>query len=443
MNSTRLLRYALRANALFSAATGVAMVASVDTLPHQLDLPAPLLQAVGSLLVGYGLALGLLSVSRHVASRWAVTATAMDLGWVIGSAALLAFHPVPRAELVGVTALAVLAVALLQLAGLRRAGFWAEEGRLAAAADRGRSGSMTHQVDWSFSGTWPYSPRWFETMDGHMHYVDEGPRSGRPVVLVHGNPTWGYLYRNFIPPLVAAGFRVIVADHLGFGRSDKPDAIARYTIELHARRLEALLESLDLRDATLGVQDWGGPTGLSWATRHSERVRSLVIMNSFAHRPPKPVSLPLPLRLFRTPGLGELLVKGLHAFVHLLVFRAGVVHPDRLTAPVRAAYLAPHPTWASRTAVLAFPRSIPNGPVGPVSDFLEDVHVGLAAFRAKPVFIAWAMKDIGFTPDLLEELWLGDFPGAEVLRLPDAGHYLQEDAHELIVPAMIDFLQRT
>lgn len=85
---------------------------------------------------------------------------------------------------------------------------------------------MTRQVAWSFSGTWPYAPRWFDTAEGRLHYVDEGPRSGRPVVLVHGNPTWGYLYRNFIPPLVAAGYRFIVADHLGFGRSDKPDAPA-------------------------------------------------------------------------------------------------------------------------------------------------------------------------------------------------------------------------
>lgn len=129
MNSTRLLRYALRANALFSAATGVAMVALLDRLPGALDLPAPPLEVIGILLVGYGLALGLLSVSRGVASRWAVVATVMDLGWVIGSAALLALHPVPRAALVVATAAVVLALALLQLAGLRRAMFSGGVGR--------------------------------------------------------------------------------------------------------------------------------------------------------------------------------------------------------------------------------------------------------------------------------------------------------------------------
>jgi haloalkane dehalogenase len=298
-------------------------------------------------------------------------------------------------------------------------------------------------VDWTFSGSWPYAPRWFETADGRMHFVDEGPREGRPVVLLHGNPTWGYLYRHFIPALVGAGYRAIVPDHLGFGRSDKPADPSAYQIERHARRLEAFLESLNLRNAALAAQDWGGPIGLHWATRHPERVHSLFIMNTFAHRPPAKVSLPAPLRLFRAPVVGELLVKGLHAFVHLLVFRAGIVKHDRMTPQVRAAYLAPHPTWSSRTAILVFPREIPSGPEGRVADFLGRVHQGLGIFRDRPVMIAWAMKDIGFTPQMLDELWRKDFPDAEVLRLQDAGHYLQEDAHEVIVPAMLDFLRRT
>lgn len=295
--------------------------------------------------------------------------------------------------------------------------------------------------DGSFGGTWPFEPRWFETGLGRMHYVDEGPRHGRPVVMVHGNPTWGYLYRHFIPPLVEAGFRAIVPDHLGFGRSDKPDDPELYRIPRHAARLEALLEALDLRDATVVAHDWGGPIGLAWAARHPERVRGLAILNTFAHRPPGKVRLPLPLRLFRAPGLGEVMVKGLHAFVRGFLFKVGVIHRERLTPEVRAAYLAPHPSWASRTAVLVFPREIPSGPDGAVSDFLEEVHAGLRALADRPLFIAWAMKDIAFTPDILTTLWLRDFPDAKVLRLEDAGHYLQEDAHERIVPALLEFLQ--
>jgi haloalkane dehalogenase len=274
-----------------------------------------------------------------------------------------------------------------------------------------------------------------------MHYVDEGPRGGRPVILLHGNPTWGYLYRNFIGPLVQAGHRVIVPDHLGFGRSDKPDNAALYRIPRHAARLEALLESLDLRDATVVPQDWGGPIGLFWATRHAERVRNLAILNTIAHRPPEQVKLPLPIRLFRTPGVGEVMVKGMHAFVKVFLFRAGVVHPERLDSNARAAYLAPHPNWSSRTSILAFPREIPAGPRGPVSDFLGGVEGGLRAFADKPVFIAWAMKDVAFIPEYLDKIWLSTFPHAQVLRLENAGHYLQEDAHEQIVPALVEFLR--
>ena len=295
--------------------------------------------------------------------------------------------------------------------------------------------------DWTFGGTWPYEPRWFETRDGKLHYVDEGPRDGKPIVMVHGNPTWGYLYRNFIPPLVGAGYRCIVPDHLGFGRSDKPDKPKLYQVPRHAERLDAFLESLDLHDATLVPQDWGGPIGFYWATRHPERIRALAILNTMAHRPPKKVKLPVPLHLFRAPGVGEAMVKGLHGFVRGLVFNAGVVHRERMTEQVREAYLAPHPTYASRTSILVFPREIPSGPKGRVADFLGEVEEGLPRLKDKPTLICWAMKDLAFRPQYLEKGWLRDFPDAEVMRIPDAGHYLQEDAYEKIVPRLLKFLE--
>ncbi len=297
--------------------------------------------------------------------------------------------------------------------------------------------------DWTFGGTWPYQPCWFDSEDGQMHYVDEGPRAGRPIVMVHGNPTWGYLYRRFIAAVTQAGYRAIVLDHLGFGRSDKPNDPNLYRIERHGKRCESLLESLDLQEATVLVQDWGGPIGLTWAARHPERIRSLAILNTFAHRPPAKVALPLPLQLFRLPIIGEVMVKGLHAFVRVFLFKAGVVHPQRLGDREKAAYLAPHPTWASRTSVLVFPREIPSGPDGPVSDFVAQVHHQLIAGNAyKPVFIAWPMKDIAFGPEILNNLWLQDFPDAEVMRIEEAGHYIQEDAHEQVIPRLLQFLSR-
>ena len=299
------------------------------------------------------------------------------------------------------------------------------------------------QTDWTFGGTWPYAARWFDSRDGRMHYVDEGPRDGRPIVMVHGNPTWSYLYRHFIKAVTNAGYRAIALDHLGFGRSDKPDTADLYRIPRHGDRCEALLESLDLKDATIVVQDWGGPIGLTWAARHPDRVRSLAVLNTFVHRPPGKVALPLPLKLFRTPGVGELMVKGMHAFVKVFLFNSGVTHPERLGPNEKAAYLAPHPTWSSRTPILVFPREIPADSTGPVSDFVATVHDQLVpAFKEKPVFIAWPMKDVAFTPDMLEGMWLEDFPNADVHRIQDAGHYIQEDAHEQVIPKLLSFLER-
>jgi haloalkane dehalogenase len=296
-------------------------------------------------------------------------------------------------------------------------------------------------VDWSFGGAWPFEPRWFETGEGRMHYVDEGPRDGRPVVMVHGNPTWSFLYRNFIPPLVAAGYRAIAYDHLGFGRSDKPDDYSVYALERHWRRGEALLGSLGLRDVTLVPQDWGGPMSLRWAVENPDAVRSLFILNTNAHRPRGRLPIPLLLHLFRTPGVGAVLCKGLDLFKTVYLFRQGVVHRERLSGEVRRAYLAPHPSWSSRTPVLALPRQIPALPSSPTADFFGLVEAGLEReFRSKPVGIAWAMDDLAFSPKILD-MWTETFPQAQVTRLPGAGHFLQEDAYERIVPALLEHLE--
>jgi pimeloyl-ACP methyl ester carboxylesterase len=296
------------------------------------------------------------------------------------------------------------------------------------------------RLDWTFGGTWPYEPRWFDSPDGRLRYVDEGPRDAPPVVMVHGNPSWGYLYRHFIPPLVEAGCRVIVPDLLGAGRSDKPDRPEVYKIRRHAERTEQLLESLDLRDATLVPHDWGMHS-LYWAIRHPERLRGLFILNTIAHRRREEIRLPLAIKLFRSRGTGPLLVKRLDVVRRFFLFRFGIVHRDRLTPEIKRAYLAPNPTAASRTGVLIFLREIPIDPGDPVSHFWGELEDGLERhFRDKPVGIAWGMKDAAFTPAVLDELWLGTFPHAAVTRVPDAGHFIQEDAYERVVPALLELL---
>lgn len=295
--------------------------------------------------------------------------------------------------------------------------------------------------DWTFGGNWPYEPRWFETADGKLHYIDEGPTDGDPVVMVHGNPTWSYLYRRFIAAVTKAGYRAIVMDHLGFGRSDKPAQPRLYQVPRHAERCSELLESLDLHNVTLVVQDWGGPIGLAWAAQHPNRVAKLFILNTFFQRPKSKVPLPLPLKLFRTPGVGELMVKGMNAFVTQFLFKVGLVDTDCLSDQDKAAYLAPHPSWSSRTGMLEFPRQIPADSSGPVSDFVARLNTKLVpAFRHKPVTIVWPMKDVAFQPGVLEELWLPDFPHARVIRVDDAGHFIQEDAHGIVIPALLEFL---
>jgi haloalkane dehalogenase len=141
------------------------------------------------------------------------------------------------------------------------------------------------------------------------------------------------------------------------------------------------------------------------------------------------------------PWLGEILVKRFHLFVRVFMFRAGIVHRERLTRQVRRAYLRPHPTWSSRTAVLVFPRQISIDGKGPVAELTTHLERGLEQhFRSKPVRIMWGMRDPAFTPSMLDHLWLHTFPDAEVTRLEDAGHFLQEDAHDRIVPELLRFL---
>jgi pimeloyl-ACP methyl ester carboxylesterase len=146
------------------------------------------------------------------------------------------------------------------------------------------------------------------------------------------------------------------------------------------------------------------------------------------------LALSLPLRLFRMPGVGGL-------FTRMFLFRVGVIHRERLTADVRRAYLVPHPSWASRTGVLVFPREIPTSPDGPVADMAAEIEQGLEChFRDRPVRIIWSMRDVAFTHQMLDDWWLRTFPDAEVTRIEDAGHFLQEDAHEMIVPELLRFL---
>ena len=294
--------------------------------------------------------------------------------------------------------------------------------------------------DWTFGGTWPFEPQWLFTDGIRIHYVDEGPRDGEPVVMLHGNPTWAYLYRRFIAALAAEGYRAVAHDELGFGRSDKPQRESEYSLARHVRHFSALMDELALDGVTLVVQDWGGPIGLSWAVAHPERVKRLVLFNTWSGGdiPDYPKPAP-PFRLLRARGTGELLVKGAHLFVRVALFRS--TQAGRLGENERAAYLAPHPSWQSRAGVLAYPRLIPWDAGNPTWDVARETERGLARLAEKPILLCWPRNDPAFGAKALA-LWRERFPGAELHEV-EAGHYIQEDAHERAIPILLDFLRRT
>jgi haloalkane dehalogenase len=295
-------------------------------------------------------------------------------------------------------------------------------------------------VNWSFGGTWPFEPRHAGDPGERLHYIDEGQRDGTPVVMLHGNPAWAYVYRRFIPALTGAGHRAIAVDLLGFGRSDKPDDPAAYAIERHVERVGSLLDGLGLSDVCLLVHDWGGPIGLPWAVRNADRVSRLMILNTFAPTLPGPMGKRGSLRMLRTRGVGELIAKARDGITEDFLLGNGTRHRDRLDDHARDAYRAPHPDRASRTALLAFPRQVPLKAGDPVAELTRATDEGLRThFRDRPAQICWGMRDVLFSAAVLD-LWIETLPNAGVTRLDDAGHFVQEDAHERVIPELLALL---
>ena len=302
-------------------------------------------------------------------------------------------------------------------------------------------GSAASTDDWSFGGTWPYEPRWLDADGVRLHYVDEGPRDGQPVVLLHGNPTWSYVYRRFVGALADAGHRAVAYDQMGFGRSDKPGRVDEYTIPRHVAQFTRLVDELGLDGVTLVGHDWGAVIALAWGVRQPERVRRLVLLNSFTgSHPPWPP--PLPLRMLYAPGLGAVMTRGLRATIHTFLFRGGTLHPERLGPDERAAYLAPHPDWRSRAGLRAAVRILPWNDRSSTPAVGREIDTGLPLLAGRPTLIAWGTGDRVISRRWLEH-YRRNLPPAEVHELEDAGHFIQEDAHERLVPLLLDFLRRT
>ena len=271
----------------------------------------------------------------------------------------------------------------------------------------------------------------FLNLDGHrLHYVDEG--SGPVVVMVHGNPTWSFFYRDLIRDL-SAHKRCIAIDHLGCGLSDKP---ARYSYNLasHIANVQRLIASLNLDSFDLVMHDWGGLIGFGAVMKEPERVKSLVIMNTTLH----PIRVPLRIRLCRAPLLGTLLVRGLNGFCGPSTFMA--VNRRPLSFDARRGFLYPYGNWTDRVAIRAFVQDIPDKESHPSFPLLTEIQASLEHFEQHNVLLAWGGADFCFQTGYLER-WQKIFPKARTNLVPDAGHYLLEDAGAELVLEISRFLQ--
>jgi haloalkane dehalogenase len=268
-----------------------------------------------------------------------------------------------------------------------------------------------------------FEPHWFDAEGLRLHFVDEG--QGDPVVCFHGEPTWAYLYRKMLPPLVEGGQRVICPDYAGFGRSDKPTDRRWYTYDRHVELMSDLLDSLDLTGATVVVQDWGGPIGLRWAVANPDRVARLVILNTglFTGHVSKGF---LAWRDFaeRNPDLP----------VGFIIQSATTTD---LSDDVLRGYEAPFPDAESKAGVAQFPLIVPMSEEDAGAAEMREVSDELSRWE-KPALVAFSDSDPVFPYPRAGQAFSDLIPGAgEQLPIEGAAHFLQEDRGEQIAAAIL------
>ena len=293
---------------------------------------------------------------------------------------------------------------------------------------------MATTLNGDFGGTFPYEPRFVDAGQIRLHYVDEGPPDAPPLLFVHGNPTWSYLWRRPIADLSARGHRCVAFDHMGFGRSDKPPQLSAYSLERHIENAIALIDALDLSDVTLVGHDWGGPIGLGALLERRDRLRSVVLMNTWAWELPS--FLPPFLREFRTEGLGEILALGGNLFVESI---PGGMRRRDADPVMMEAYRAPFPDYWSRAGTLAFQREIPLTERDRSAPLMASIHERLPDLTV-PVLLVWGMRDPVFQPVFLEQ-WRELFPKATTVELDDASHFVVEDSPDEVTEAIEGFLR--
>jgi haloalkane dehalogenase len=269
----------------------------------------------------------------------------------------------------------------------------------------------------------PFESRFLEIEGHRLHYIDEG--EGPTLLLVHGNPTWSFLYRHIVLQL-RERFRCVAVDHPGFGMSTPAPGYDHLPAS-HARVLEGFVDALGLEGFTIMVQDWGGPTGLWVAGRRPERVTGLIIGNTWAW----PIDGDPHFERFSKMmggGIGKFGIRHFNMFVNLMIPMN--CKRRRLSAAEMQAYRGPFPRWEQRQRTWIFPREIRGS-----SRFLAEVEQGLAGLADKPTLIVWGDRDIAFR-DQERQRFEGLFPQHHTVPLPGAGHYIQEDSPDEIAAAI-------
>jgi len=285
---------------------------------------------------------------------------------------------------------------------------------------------------------YPFSSHYLETRGLRMHYLDEGPRDAPPVLMLHGNPTWSFYYRNLVKTL-SAKHRCIVPDHIGCGLSDKPgDEQYDYRLASRIEDVDSLINHLDLTaPLTLVVHDWGGMIGFAWAVQNPQRIAKLVILNTAAFPLPEEKRMPPALNLVRDSRIGQFLVLRFNAFSGIA---ARVAFKKPVSKEIRKAYTLPYDSPANRIATARFVQDIPLSEKDPGFDILLQTAEHLHLLEDKPCLIAWGEKDFVFDKTFLKR-WLEYYPDAQINRFPDCGHYILEDGGPALIDTIKNFIE--
>lgn len=304
------------------------------------------------------------------------------------------------------------------------------------------------QPDETFNGTFPYTPHFTDASGFRMHYVDEGPRDGQVILCLHGEPTWGYLFRHLIAAL-RVDYRVVVPDHMGFGKSDTPQERG-YWLQDHIGNLERFVLALDLRDITLIMHDFGGPVGMGLAARHPERIRRIISTNgptpfgqaSFVERLMANAQVsPWFQWILKAESEGCLeTVLGELGFNILSTLKLNGFENHALISDIWLHAYGAHFTQSAQcTGAIGWAKGFAIG----AHRFEEPDAAATRAMQAKPALAIWGMADRTLHAEHFLPLFSEVFPQAPIHKLERTGHYCLEDAPEAIATHITAFLQQT